>query len=132
MVNLYDLLDLVYDATKLDITARNEKTTYLHRWLIGDYPVKLPSGLWRDELDGKLSVVRVNINHHGEPRGKSKQPEMAWGVDTKKLPKEFLVAKVTSLHIGSMGRGRELKVDIELSEMEAEMLKALSHCVEVE
>ena len=96
MITLRDVLKLNPFITLLDLDVRDPDTRLLKHVIIGkDY--RLTSHQRDDECRGKLIYIDVDINKHGrvDKRGFS---EMAYDIDWKAIPKEYLDMEVDLIH----------------------------------
>lgn len=118
-MTLDEIFDVTWDITELQITARDEKGLFLHEWLYA--PGREMSTYQRYDIkDGKLTYIDRKINHHGEATRRG--PEMAWGVDKKRIHKELREAPITvmSMYMMSQGRGTSCRVDVMMHKLTAE------------
>ncbi len=124
-MTIRELAKVTWTITRLDITARDENTCYLHRWIIGEAaPFIGYGGLFWDIAKGKVSDIEKKINVHGN-RKTNGQQETGWGLDEAALPAELLNAEITCLGMHCRdGVEYEVSVDIALPALTAEMLKA--------
>ncbi|MBR1780472.1 MAG: hypothetical protein IJ751_03615 [Oscillospiraceae bacterium] len=122
-ITIRDIANVTPTITKINVIARADSTRYLHQWLIGDYPENLPRKLFWDEHTGKLSVIRTNINVHHEPTRYG--PEMGWALKESAIHSALLNAPITHLSMNCAdGITYELSIDITLTELEVEMIRA--------
>lgn len=112
MMTLRDLFEVFWTITEANITARDADGKFLHKWIFGD---KILVSRYMDyDIDqGKLTIVKEKINHHGDPaRGGS---EMGWGVKTKLFQNDILDAPITHMTTASRGTGaHDLYADVEM------------------
>lgn len=123
-MTIRDIAAATWTITRLDITARDDSSMYLHRWIIGEKPpyIKPSSRMYWDERSGKLSIVERKINVHGNRKGNG-QPEMGWGLDESAIPAELLDAKISTLGMHCAdGIEYEVRVDIILSSLLVDIL----------
>lgn len=123
-MTIRDIAEVTWAITTLDITARDESTRYLHRWIIGERAAQeQPAGIRWDWRAGRISLMPRKINAHGDCKANG-QPEMGWGLKPETVPKELLDAPVTLLSMRcANGISYEVAVDVLLSALEVEMLK---------
>lgn len=125
-MTIRDIAKLTWTITRLDITARDENSCYLHRWIIGEEaPFVAHNGLFWDIAKGKVSDIEKKINVHNN-RNVRGQPEMGWGLDYTALPAELLDAEITRLGMRNWKSGDEYEVtvDVVLTSLAVEMLKS--------
>lgn len=124
-MTIRDIAKVTWTITRLDITAREENTRFLHRWIIGEKaPFVGQGGLFWDIANGKVSDIEKKINVHNSRKANG-QPEIGWGLNDTALPAELLDAEIT--HLGMRCRDGveyEVTVDIALSSLTVEMLKS--------
>ena len=96
MITLKDILKLNPFVTLLDLDVRDPDTRLLKHVIIGK-EYRLTSHQRDDERRGKLIYIDVDINKHGraDKRGFS---EMAYDIDWKAIPKEYLDMEVDMIH----------------------------------
>lgn len=124
-MTIKDISEVTWTITRMDITARDENTQYLHRWIIGEPEpyIKPGSQMFWGVQRGEITVVARSINGHNE-RKKNGQPEMGWGLDESSIPEELLNARITRLGMRCRdGITYEVSVDVELSQILTDMLK---------
>lgn len=121
-MTIKDVAKVQWAITKLDITARNNGA-YLHRWIFEENTEMQPVGIWRDVSGGKLSLVPVKINAHGDRKANG-QPEMGWGLKEETVPAELLNAEITHLNMNCRdGITYTVSVDVEIPMLAWELLK---------
>lgn len=124
-MTIRDLAKVTWTITRLDITARDDNTRYLHRWIIGEKASYVGHGsLFWDIAKGKVSDIEKKINVHNNRKANG-QPEIGWGLDDTALPSELLDAEIT--HLGMRCRDGieyEVTVDLVLPSLTVEMLKS--------
>lgn len=122
MITLEEVFDVSWTITSAEITARDEHTRLLHRFIFADaYNVSISQ--WHDIEAGRLTIVLGKINVHGdEARGGA---EIGWGYKKKSIPTELMEAPITHMQMGSRyrGKGTQVYIDVECSRMTAEILK---------
>lgn len=123
MVTLRDLIEVFWDITEIDVTARGAGSgKYLHEWKFGK-DIDVSTHMRYAIEEGRLTVVDRKINAHGDPtRG---GVEMGWGVKPNTIPKEILDATITHMGVGMYNAGSEahVHVDVEMQPMTVEALK---------
>lgn len=125
MIKVSDLFDVTPTITRMDITARAEDSHYLHRWIVGESVAyeTLPFKLKLDVEHGRATDINAKINVHGDTV--RNLPEMEWGYKKGSIPDEILDATVTNLSMRCKnGITYDVDVDIELSQLTAEAIKA--------
>ena len=132
-MTIREISEVTWTITRLDITARDDSTRFLHRWIIGEERpyIKPGSRIFWDEKAGKISIVERKINMH-DNRKANGQPEIGWGLDESAIPAELLDAKITTLSMHCAdGITYEVRVDVILSALLADMLtQQLESCEE--
>lgn len=96
MITLKDVLKLNPFVTLLDLDVRDPDLRLLKHVVIGnDYRVS--SSQMYDEVKGKFEYIEVDINKHGrtDKRGFS---EMAYDIDWKAIPKQYLDMEVDMIN----------------------------------
>lgn len=96
MIKLKDILKLNPFVTLLDLDVRDPDLRLLKHVVIGkDYRVS--SSQMYDEVKGKFEYIEVDINKHGrtDKRGFS---EMAYDIDWKAIPKQYLDMEVDMIN----------------------------------
>lgn len=118
-MTLDEIFEVTWDITELQITARDEKGLFLHEWIYA-YGREMSMNQRYDIKDGKLTYIDRKINCHGEATRRG--PEMAWGVDKKRIHKELREALITvmSMYMMSQGRGTSCRVDVTMHSLTAE------------
>lgn len=126
MITLRELFQVYIEPTELTITAYHNNH-YAHEWIFGD-DVYETVHMFQRRKAGKLSIVDIRVNHHGEPT--SHGPEMGWGVNEKVIPALILDAEVTHLLpcSRSMSRGQSLIAHIELDPLQVEVINKTLKC----
>lgn len=95
MITLKKLLQLNETVTLLQLYVRRPDGSLIRRSIIGQ-PYELTKFQEYDRDRGILEYIDVSINHHGR-RGRSGMTEIAYGIDWKTIPKEYLDAEVTAI-----------------------------------
>ena len=118
-MTLRDLFEVLWTITEAEITARDQNTAFMHRWVYGPNVIQKESiHHYHERMEGKRTAVEVKINAHGdETRGGS---EIGWGVKEKLFPKELIDAPV--IHLGVMNHHsgeHKIWADVEMSELTA-------------
>lgn len=122
MMTIRDICEACISITEIDVTARRDDLSYIHRWIYGqgiDTPPK-----WLQEMEeGRLTITECKLNYHGD-RKKNGQTEGGWGVKTELLPQEILDAPVRTMHLSPRGcwDGEALRVDVEMHDLTAAKL----------
>lgn len=96
MITLRDILKLNPFVTLLDLDVRDPDRRLLKKVVIGkDY--RVTSAQLYDEVKGKFKYIDTDINKHGrtDKRGFS---EMAYDIDWKTIPKQYLDMEVDLIH----------------------------------
>ena len=96
MITLKELIQLNETVTLLELYVRRPDNRLIKRAIIGQ-PYKLSRQQEHDQSDGKLEYLDRSINKQGRPN-RSGQTEMAYSMDWKQIPKEYLDAEVTDIH----------------------------------
>lgn len=96
MITLKELIQLNETVTLLELYVRQPSGRLIKRAIVGQ-PYKLSMQQEHDQTDGKLEYLDRNINKQGRP-GRNGQTEMAFSMDWKQIPKEYLDAEVTEIH----------------------------------
>lgn len=124
-MTIRDIAKVTWTITRLDITARDENTCFLHRWIIGEEAPYVGQGLFWDIAEGKVSDIEKKINVHNNRKANG-QSEMGWGLDNAALPAEMLDAEIESLGMRCWKGGIEYEVtiDVVLPLLTVEMLKS--------
>lgn len=124
-ITIRNIADVTWTITRLDITARDEESRYLHRWIIGENAPHVGHGkLFWDIATGKVSDIKKKINVHNNQK-KNGQPEIGWGIDDTSIPAELLDAEITKLGMRSRdGIEYEVTVDVLLPLLMVEILKS--------
>ena len=118
-MTLRDLFEVLWTITEAEITARDQNTAFMHRWVYGPNVIQEESiHQYHERMEGKRTAVEVKINAHGdETRGGS---EIGWGVKEKLFPKELIDAPVTHLGVMNHHSGEhKIWADVEMSELTA-------------
>lgn len=123
-MTILDIAEVTWTIVSLDITARDENSNYLHRWLIGECASEnQPTHVRWECRAGRISMMPRKINAHND-RKPNGQPEMGWRLKAEAVPKELLNAEITHLSMRSAnGIAYKVTVDVLLSALEVEMLK---------
>lgn len=123
MIKLKDLLEVMYNVTEMEINARNPDTRLLHTFYFSqDDFGDLPPGVRDRILMGQTMFIQDRINVHGKAtRGGA---EMAFGVEMKAIPKEFLDAEVFHFLDFTRREGLHLSVDVIMQELQCETARA--------
>jgi hypothetical protein len=96
MIKLKDILKLNPFVTLLDLDVRDPDLRLLKHVVIGkDYRVS--SSQMYDEVKGKFEYIEVDINKHGRV-GRSGFSEMAYDIDWKAIPKQYLDMEVDMIN----------------------------------
>ena len=121
-MTLADIVAVCHTVTRVNVWARDDDGRLLQRYWIGDIPEALPQGAIWDIGRGELTVVRADINHHGEPcRGGS---EMGWGFRRGIIPESLMQAEITSLSMRCRdGVRHEVTVTMALPELTWQTVK---------
>lgn len=127
MVTLREILQLKFDTTALELTARDpEKLRLIQEFIIGpdaSDKVYRTEGLRNAWLNNTLVYVDRTINHHNEPTKRG--PEMGWGVDYSQIAPELLQAELVTLNMWwSPLRGTTITADILLPRIQVEAANA--------
>lgn len=120
MILLRDLLDVMFDITEMEITARKPEGSRIHGFYFSESDFsQLPPGVRNDIRYGKTTFVpgRMNVNGRRKKDGSS---EMAYGVEFKVIPKELLDGEVSHFLDRSVQYGRHLYVEIHIHELQCE------------
>lgn len=96
MLTLKEFLKLNETVTLLELYVRKPDGNLITRSIIGQ-PYKLSVQQEYDQSIGRLEYIGKSINHHGRPN-KVGQSEIAYGMDWKAIPKDYLDAEVTTIH----------------------------------
>ena len=113
-VRLVDILPLIWDIVELYLFVRERPMGRLiMRYRIGPgcNEENLSYSEWHDVKTGKLVVMDVKINAHGD-KLKNGQSETAWGVELKRVPEEFLGMQVDKMSVWRSGNGYALSADL--------------------
>ena len=127
MVTLREILQLKFDTTALELTARDpEKLRLIQEFIIGpdayEHIMRTP-GLRNSWLNNTLVFVDRTINHHNEPTKRG--PEMGWSVDYSQIAPELLQAELFALNMRwSPLRGTKITADILLPRIQVEAANA--------
>lgn len=127
MVTLREILQLKFDTTALELTARDpEKLRLIQEFIIGpdayEHTMRT-EGLRNSWLNNTLVFVDRTINHHNEPTKRG--PEMGWGVDYSQIAPELLQAELVTLNMWwSQLRGTKITADILLPRIQVEAANA--------
>ena len=127
MVTLREILQLKFDTTALELTARDpEKLRLIQEFIIGpdayEHTMRTP-GLRNAWLNNTLVYVDRTINHHNEPTKRG--PEMGWSVDYSQIAPELLQAELVTLNLWwSPLRGTKITADILLPRIQVEAANA--------
>lgn len=122
-MTLTELVAVVPTTTEITIQARNSDGHYLHEWIIGDRREPTGNGLLWDIASGKITVVRISINHHHRPDRRG-YPEMGWAVDLSAIPPELAQAEITHLDMKcTNGVEYRVRVEVRLPEIQFGMVK---------
>ena len=127
MVTLREILQLKFDTTALELTARDpEKLRLIQEFVIGpdayEHTMRTP-GLRNSWLNNTLVFVDRTINHHNEPTKRG--PEMGWSVDYSQIAPELLQAELVTLNLWwSPLRGTKITADILLPRIQVEAANA--------
>lgn len=127
MVTLREILQLKFDTTALELTARDpEKLRLIQEFIIGpdaSDKVYRTEGLRNAWLNNTLVYVDRTINHHNEPTKRG--PEMGWSVDYSQIAPELLQAELVTLNmLWSPLRGTAITADILLPRIQVEAANA--------
>ena len=127
MVTLREILQLKFDATALELTARDpEKLRLIQEFIIcpdASDRVYRTEGLLNAWLNSTLVYVDRTINHHNEPTKRG--PEMGWSVDYSQIAPELLQAELFALNMRwSPLRGTTITADILLPRIQVEAANA--------
>lgn len=112
MIALNELSRVIWNITRLDITARDNEGKFLHRWIYGEQ-ITETIHMYHERIAGRLTIVEGKINGQGDmTRGGA---EIGWGLKTDLIPKQLLTAPVTKLTPVNYKSGRlELMMDVEM------------------
>ncbi len=113
-VRLIYFLTLIWDVVELNLSVREEPMGRLiKRYRIGPgcNEENLTYSEWDDVKRGKLVVMDIKINAHGDAK-KNGQPEMCWGVELSRIPEELLGMQVDHMSVWSRGNGCMLSADL--------------------
>lgn len=127
MVTLREILQLKFDTTALELTARDpEKLRLIQEFIIGpdaSDKVYRTEGLRNAWLNNTLVYVDRTINHHNEPTKRG--PEIGWSVDYSQIAPELLQAELVTLNMWwSPLRGTLITADILLPRIQVEAANA--------
>ncbi len=127
MVTLREILQLKFDTTALELTARDpEKLRLIQEFIIcpdATDKVRRAEGLRNAWLNNTLVYVDRTINHHNEPTKRG--PEMGWNVDYSQIAPELLQAELVTLNMWwSPLRGTKITADILLPRIQVEAANA--------
>jgi len=120
MILLRDLLDVMFDVTEVEITARKPESSRIHGFYFSESDFsRLPPGIRDNIRYGKTTFVpgRMNVNGKRKKDGSSK---MAYAVEMKMIPKELLDGEVSHFLDRSLHYGRHLYVEIHIQELQCE------------
>ena len=95
MLTLKELLQLNETVTLLELYVRKPDGKLIRRSIIGQ-PYQLSSHQLDDMERGKLEYIDADINKYGRAN-KAGQTEIAFGMDWKAIPKQYLDAEVTDI-----------------------------------
>lgn len=124
MILLRDLLDVMFDITEMEITARKPEGERIHGFYFSEKDfARLSPGTKRSIQYGETTFVQGRINIFGKPK-RNGFSETAFSVELKMIPKELLDAEVTHLLDCSLQYGRHLYVEIALHELQCEAARA--------
>lgn len=120
MILLRDLLDVMFDVTEMEVTARKPEGSRIHGFYFSESNFsRLPQGT-RDRIRyGETTFIPGRININGR-RKKDMSSEMAYGVEFKAIPKELLDGEVSHFLDRSAQYGRHLYVEIHIQELQCE------------
>lgn len=96
MITLKELLQLNETVTLLELYVRQPDGKLIRRSIIGQ-PYKLSNQQLDDINRGRLEYIDADINKHGRAN-RAGQSEMAFSMDWKAIPKQYLDAEVTDIH----------------------------------
>ena len=122
-MTLRDLIEVWWSPVEVTIIARDENMRFLHEWIFGP---KVNESLyqWHDRKAGKLDIVDVRVNHHGE-RKKNGDSEMGWGINEKVFPEAILDAPIRIMHPTTSGCfGDSVRLEVEMNKLQVEVIKA--------
>ena len=121
-MTLREVFKVYWEIWEIHITARNCIKIFQHEWIYGP-EIKESIHQWNRRKEGKLTIVDVKINAHGDP--KKGGPEMGWGVKDELFPEQILDAPITHFmpSPGLSDPKQKLYVDIELDPITVEILK---------
>lgn len=120
MILLRDLLDVMFDVTEMEITARKPEGSRIHGFYFSESDfLQLPPGIRNRIRYGETTFIpgRMNVNGRRKKDGSS---EMAYGVEFKVIPKELLEGEVSHFLDSSIHYGRHLYVEIHIQELQCE------------
>lgn len=96
MTTLRDILKICPFVTLLELDVRDTDLKLKKHVVIGkDYHVSVHQR--DDERKGMFEYMPIDINKHGRPTGSSGFSEMAYAIDWKAIPKEYLDMEVETL-----------------------------------
>lgn len=96
MVTLRDILKICPFTTLLELEVRNQDLRLIKKVVIGkDYSVSVHQRY--DESKGLFEYIDNDINKHGRA-DKRGVPEMAYSIDWKQIPKQYLDMEVDMIH----------------------------------
>lgn len=96
MITLKDILKLNPFVTLIDLDVRQPDGKLIKHVVIGkDY--RVTTHQLYDESKGKFEYIDADINKHGRA-GRSGMTEMAYDIDWKAIPKEYLSMEVDLIH----------------------------------
>lgn len=115
MITLKDVLKLNPFVTLLNLDVRDADTRLLKHVIIGKN-YHLTSHQRYDECKGILEYIDADINKHGRAN-KAGQSEMAYDIDWKAIPKQYLEMEVDLINsiterYGVNNDGMELRANV--------------------
>lgn len=120
MILLRDLLEVMFDVTEMEVTARKPEGSRIHGFYFSESDIsRLPPGVKNNIRYEKTTFIpgRMNVNGRRKKDGSS---EMAYGVEFKVIPKELLDGEVSHFLDRSAHYGRHLYVEIHIQELQCE------------
>lgn len=120
MILLRDLLEVMFDVTEMEITARKPEGLRIHGFYFSKSDFSQLSQGTRDRIRyGETTFIpgRMNVNGRRKKDGSS---EIAYGVEFKAIPKELLDGEVIHFLDRSAQHGRHLYVEIHIQELQCE------------